>query len=181
MRKFLLLLLFIGFAHADWMQLDKDHTNVGFVAKHLGIANVAGRFEDYDAAIDFNKTTNTIKSLEAVIKVSSINTQNRARDNNLTKEIFFDTKKVKSIVFKMTGDDRGVIYGDLRIKNITKPVKLNYIYNGVAQDDTGVTKYSFSFVGDIKRKDFDVGKDYPTALISDDVRIVIDVEASLRK
>ncbi|MBR8463317.1 YceI family protein [Campylobacter sp. faydin G-24] len=182
MKKFIFLFIFLTiFANSAEYQIDKDHTNVGFRIKHISITNINGNFKDYDAILDFDRDTQSINYLKATIRVASINTQNTKRDNNLTSEIFFDEKKFPLINFKMTRFDRAnnAVYGDLTIKNITKNIKLNYNYTGNAIDVYKNDKDSFELRGNIKRTDFDIHPTYPNTLLSDDVKIIVDVQAKM--
>lgn len=179
MKKILILFFVVSLAFAKWIDIDKTHSDVRFVVKHLGISSINGYFVDYEAAIDFDENTKRIRSLEANIKANSIYTKNEARDYNLTSEIFFDTSKFKTISFKMTSSDDKYVYGDLTIKDITKRIRLEYTYNGSAKNVEGHLVHSLTLKGDIKRREYDIGKDYPLEFVNDHVRIVIDIQGRL--
>ena len=40
--------------------LDKNHTKIGFVAKHLMVSKVRGHFEDFDAKIEIAENANEL-------------------------------------------------------------------------------------------------------------------------
>lgn len=79
--------------------LDKAHTNVAFKIKHLQISNVNGNFKDYDAVVDFDSTKFEFNKLQANVKVTSINTENKARDAHLQQDDFFKAKTHPNITF----------------------------------------------------------------------------------
>lgn len=179
MRKILAICMLISLAFSSWFEVDKSHSNIGFVVKHLSISNIHGNFSDYDLALDFNLTSKTINSAEIIIRADSIFTQNRQRDDNLTSERFFDAQKFKYIKFKSTSADQEYLYGKLTIKNITKDIKLKYAYNGSATDVNGLLKHSIALSAVINRKEFEVGKDEPEIMINDPVRVIVELQGAL--
>ncbi|MGG7048660.1 MULTISPECIES: YceI family protein [unclassified Campylobacter] len=180
MKKILALFFMASVAFSQWLEIDKTHSDIKFVIKHLSISNINGHFDDYEAAIDFDAAKKRINSLEAIVKVDSIYTKNRTRDQNLTSEIFFDTQKFKSMTFKMTDSDDNRIYGILKIKDVSKNVVFDYTYNGSAKNINGSLAHSFTLKTMLKRREFNVGKDYPIEFIGDNVWITIDIEGNLR-
>ncbi len=63
-----------SFANAAVYEVDAAHTNVGFKVKHLSISKVNGNFGKFSATIDYDKSSNTLKTFEASIDATSINT-----------------------------------------------------------------------------------------------------------
>jgi len=99
--------------------------------------------------------------VEATVDVKSINTNNSQRDQHLRNADFFEADTHPNLIFKSTkvervDSDSFNLYGELTIKNITKPVKLAVEYNGVAKDPWGNVKAGFSINGKINRKDFGI-------------------------
>ncbi|NLE33485.1 MAG: hypothetical protein GX622_00105, partial [Bacteroidales bacterium] len=82
-----------------------------------------------------------------------------------------------------TDDDNWQLTGDLTIKDVTKPVKLDVEFGGVGKDPWGNTKAGFSLSGKINRKDW--GLNWNAALeaggvlVSDDVRILCEVQYAI--
>ncbi|NLD62325.1 MAG: hypothetical protein GX646_00360, partial [Bacteroidales bacterium] len=83
-----------------------------------------------------------------------------------------------------TDDDNWQLTGDLTIKDVTKPVKLDVEFGGVGKDPWGNTKAGFSLSGKINRKDW--GLNWNAALeaggvlVSDDVRILCEVQYAIQ-
>ena len=80
--------------------------------------------------------------MEAVLDVNSVNTQNDSRDKHLKSDDFFGAEKFKEIKFKMNkfekeGKNEGKIYGDLTITGITRPVVLDFEFNGEGKNQKG--------------------------------------------
>ncbi len=110
---------------------DKAHSQVRFSVTHMLVSEVTGSFKDFDVTVtqpsdkDFSGG-----AVDAVIKSTSISTDNEMRDNHLRSDDFFNVEKYpeirfKSTKFEKTGEDTYAITGDLTIRDITKPVVLD--------------------------------------------------------
>jgi polyisoprenoid-binding protein YceI len=141
--------------------LDPLHSEIGFKIKHLMITNVSGNFNKFDINVETNGDDFTTAAITANIDVNSINTNNNQRDEHLRNADFFETAKYPDITFKSTrilkiDDENYQLFGDLTIKETTKPVKLSLEYGGVTKDPYGNFKAGFSLTGKINRHDFGV-------------------------
>ncbi|RXJ98072.1 polyisoprenoid-binding protein [Arcobacter sp. CECT 8986] len=178
--------LFMSVLNAAEFNVDKSHTNVGFSVKHMMISNVKGKFQTYDANIDFDVKSKKFNALSATIKTNSVDTANEKRDNHLRSADFFyssEYPEMKFVMksFKLKEDDEGIMIGDLTIRGVTKEVKLEAEINGVIKDMRGATRVGFTLEGEINRKDF--GLTWNKALelggvvVGEEVEIEIEVEA----
>ena len=163
--------------------IDKSHSNVGFKIKHLSISNVSGNFKDYSAVIDYEN--GELKKLEAKIKVSSINTENKGRDDHLQQDDFFKAKKHPEITFvmksfKKAGKNKGKISGTLSIAGVAKDIVLDAEIGGTAEQ-RGVEKLGFSLNGKIKRSDFNFAPSSSTASLGDEITLNVEIEAEAKK
>lgn len=141
--------------------LDPTHSEIGFKIKHLMISNVSGNFNKFDVQVETNGDDFANATVTANIDVASINTNNEQRDAHLANADFFETDKHPNIIFKSTkvekvDDDTFNLYGDLTIKETTKPVKLSVEYSGIAKDPWGNVKAGFTINGKINRKDWGI-------------------------
>ena len=141
--------------------LDPTHSEIGFKIKHLMISNVSGNFNKFDVHVETNGDDFANATVTANIDVASINTNNEQRDAHLGNADFFETDKHPNIIFKSTkvekvDDDTFNLYGDLTIKETTKPVKLSVEYSGIAKDPWGNVKTGFTINGKINRKDWGI-------------------------
>lgn len=178
MKKSLFILaILVATLYSKWLNIDKPHSNVGFISKHLGISNVNGNFNSYEAKVNFDEKNKIPRLIEANIKTASIFTKNQRRDANLTSPLFFDVKNYPEITFNMKDFKNDKIFGVIEIKNIKKNVVFDYKFNGEAPDKNGSIKNSFTISGIIKRKDFNIGKEYPETLVNNDIKIIVDIEA----
>ncbi|KAA5547765.1 YceI family protein [Adhaeribacter rhizoryzae] len=147
--------------------LDPSHSELGFKIKHLMISNVSGKFTKFDVEAETENNDFTLAKLVANIDVASIDTSNEQRDAHLRNADFFSVEAHPTMKFVSTGvekldDETYNLYGDLTIKDTTKPVKLSVEHSGVATDPWGNVKAGFSISGKINRKDW--GINYNAAL-----------------
>ena len=65
--------------------------------------------------------------------------------------------------------------GDLTLNGITKPVVLKLIYNG-SINNNGVKTYGFTVKGNVKRSEFNIGGNFPEAVVGDVVTLTSNLE-----
>ena len=91
---------FPGLTPGTWT-VDPTHTEVGFVARHLMVAKVRGRFAEVAGSVtageSFADTT-----LEAVVQAGSIHTNQNDRDVHLRSADFFDVEQFPTLTLRST-------------------------------------------------------------------------------
>ena len=145
-------------SNTKWV-IDPTHSEVGFKIKHLMITNVSGKFEGFEAEVQTEDEDFATARIEAKIKTGSINTNNLQRDEHLRNSDFFEVEKHPEILFTSTriekiDKDNFVLHGNLTLKGITKPVRLNVEYSGTTKDPWGNQKAGFVITGKINRNEF---------------------------
>jgi polyisoprenoid-binding protein YceI len=166
--------------------IDPAHSEVAFKVKHLMITNVKGVFKDFSASVITTEGNYNTSDIEFSLNTSSIDTGAPDRDNHLKSADFFDVEKFGRISFSgkkaEKADDKGnyTLKGDLLIKDITRPVKLNVEFAGVMKDPWGNEKAGYSLTGKINRKEWGLNWNSPLEtggfLLSDDVTINCDIQ-----
>jgi polyisoprenoid-binding protein YceI len=165
--------------------VDPVHSSVEFATKHMMVTTVRGRFEKFDAVVDFDEANPASSSVEARIEAASIDTRAADRDGHLRSSDFLDAENYPYITFKSTriepdGDDRYLISGDLTIRGVTKHVVLDTEFAGIGKSPWGNRVAALSAETKINRKDFglvwNVGLGTGGWLVGDEVRIHIDLE-----
>lgn len=131
------------------------------------ISNVTGKFGQFEAEAETEGDDFSKAKVVSTIEVSSIDTNNKDRDNHLRQADFFEVENHPHMKFESTqvekvDEDTFNLFGNLTIKGTTKPVKLVAEYNGIAKDPYGNTKAGFTLNGKINRKDW--GINYNAAL-----------------
>lgn len=138
-------------------KVDVAHSKIGFEVTHLVVATVEGKFSDYEGTFDINPKLEKSK-VDFTIKATSINTDNKDRDDHLRSPDFFDAKKYDKLTFKskkITGTPEALkVAGDLTIRGVTKPVVLDAKYTGAVKDPWGNERVAFRASTKINRKDF---------------------------
>ena len=167
-------------------QIDPAHTSVVFVGRHLMVTKVRGAFSDVSGTITVGD--NPLDSSVAVnIGTASVSTGAEDRDGHLKSADFFDVENHPEMKFVSTGvrsiGDAWILDGDLTIKEVTKPVSLDFEFLGVFDDPWGNSKAAFAGSTEILREDWDltwnVALESGGLLVSKKIAIEIEVQASL--
>ncbi len=160
--------------------LDPSHAALTFKIDHLGFSNYVGRFERFDAELDFDAEDPAAARVEAVIDVSSLDIANDDFAATLTGPDWFDAAAFPEAVFRstaieITGENTGRMTGDLTLKGVTAPVTLDVVFNGGARDILrGAYVVGFSASGTFDRTVF--GVDKFAGVVGNEVTIEIEAE-----
>lgn len=160
--------------------LDPAHASLVFKVDHLGFSAYLGRFETFDATLDFDADSPETARVEASIDIASLDVANDEFAATLIGDDWFDAGRYPQAVFRSTaiertGEATGRMLGDLTLKGVTAPVALDVTFNGGAQDLLrGGYVVGFSAKGEFSRKTF--GVDRFDGLIGDTVRMEIEAE-----
>lgn len=175
--------LFTGLLPGRWVA-DLHHSEVAFTVRHL-MSKVRGKFEAFDAAVHIGDELEQ-SSATATIDLSSVATGNTDRDNHLRSSDFFSVEETPTMSFTGHGDvqldgERCVLSGDLTIRDITKPVKLDVEFLGVGPDPWGGTRAGFEARTTLSRKDWGINFNVPVEgdrlMIGDRIDVSITIEA----
>lgn len=180
----LLIVAFLSaslFAQTRW-NADPMHAKLTFSITHMGISDVDGLFNKFQATATVNKADFSDAVFELAVEVPSINTQIEMRDNHLRSADFFEVEKYPSMIYKSTSitkisKDKYKLTGNLTLHGITRPVTMDLWYRGTNVDDkTKKSTSGFQLTGMIKRSDFNVGPKFSAPILSDEVKIKADGE-----
>lgn len=179
------LLFSATFTSADVYKVDPVHSQVQFTVDHLVFFKVSGTFDDYQAELEADSASKTLKSATATIKVASINTREKKRDDHLRSADFFDAASHPELSFvskRIEGSGNDItVHGDLTIRGTTKEVALKGSFRGENTDPWGNVRAGFTASTVINRHDF--GLNWNKALetggfvVGDDVAINLEIEA----
>ena len=135
--------------------IDASHSRVGFSARHAMVTKVRGSFNDYTGSA---VVADGVASINIEISAASVDTRSADRDGHLQSPDFFDVANFPKITFKSTsvkdGGEGIVVTGDLTIKDVTKPLTIEFEYAGTSKDPFGNDRYGFEGSAEINRKDF---------------------------
>jgi polyisoprenoid-binding protein YceI len=166
-------------------EFDPAHTVIEFSAKHMMVTTVKGRFTKFSGKIDLDEPEHTASQVEFTIEADSLSTGDPNRDNHLRSPDFLDVAKYPTINFKSTrveklDDDHARVYGDLTIRDVTKPVTLEVTREGETKNMKGERLAGYSVHTSINRKDWglvwNVALETGGVLVGEKININIDAE-----
>jgi polyisoprenoid-binding protein YceI len=166
--------------------VDPSHSRIGFVARHAMVTKVRGSFNEFEATAQVDAEDITRSTAQVTIKVDSIDTRNEQRDGHLRSNDFLDIATYPEITFVSTaitpvGDDVVRVAGDLTIKGVSRPVTVDFTYEGSAVDPFGNERVGFEGSVVINRKDWGItwnaALETGGVLVSDKITLEFEVSA----
>ena len=160
--------------------LDQDHAALLFKVSHLGFANYVGRFERFDVSLDFDAENPEAARVDAVIDMASLDVANDPFANTLMGPSWFDAGAFPETLFRstgieITGDNTGVVTGELTMRGVTRPVTMDVTFNGGGYDRLrGAYVIGLSAQSEIDRREF--GVDRFAGLVGNKVTLEIEAE-----
>lgn len=147
------------------------NSTIRFSIENAGI-EVSGTIETVETKILFDPRFLSQSLIEATADPATITTGISIRDKHLKRSDYFDVNKfpvmrIVSKTFRKEGKNKFAGEFNLTIKNITKPVTVNFI----RKPEGRTTRYSGTFT--INRLDFNLGDQ--SLILNDNVRVEVDV------
>lgn len=174
-------------ADPETYQIDRSHTNIGFVVRHMVVTNVRGAFNDFSGSIVLDEGDITKSRVEVVVKTASVDTNHERRDADLRGPEFFDAERFPELRFtsrriEQTADGL-VAVGDLTIRDVTREVRIPFELAGPINAGQGVKRLGIEGAFRINRQEYGLRWDRMVEagpVVSDEVRIELAVEAISR-
>ena len=166
---------------AGTFTIDASHSRIGFSARHAMVTKVRGSFNEFSGSAVVADGAATI-SIE--MNAASIDTRSADRDGHLQSPDFFDVANFPKVTFASTsvkdsGSDKIVVEGNLTIKDVTKPITIEFSYEGTAVDPYGNARYGFEGSSDINRKDFglvwNAALETGGVIVSDNIKLEFEI------
>ena len=167
--------------NTTWVS-DPNHSEVDFAISHISVSKVHGRFGHVNATIQLNGADITKSTVQVTIGVDTIDTGVQARDNDLKGAGYFDVASFPTATFTSTSVTKNgnnlSVTGNLTLHGVTKPVVLA-VEGPTAQvtDQRGRVHCGFSAAATIDRTDFGIAPKAPAAVLGDEVKLTIEVDA----
>lgn len=165
--------------------IDAGHSRMGFVARHAMVTKVRGSFNEFDGSVSTDgRLENT--AINVAIQVGSVDTRSADRDGHLRTGDFFDVAAYPAMTFasnKVTAVDEETlrVAGALTIKDVTKPVVIDFEYAGSATDPFGNQRVGFEGSTQLLRSDFgmmfNAALETGGVLVSDKITLEIEISA----
>src|SRR5262245_2072933 len=165
-------------AAADTYAVGPGHSSFTFRVSHLGISDVHGRFNDFSGTFTVDKDAPGKSSFALSIKVTSIDTAVKKRDDHLRSADFFDVKAHPTMTFKSTAVKAVAggyqVTGDLTMHGVKKSVTFTLKGGKTAEFPKGTHRIGFTTALTLKRSDFGMKSLLPA--VGDEVHITIGME-----
>ena len=167
-----------------WL-IDPTHSTVQFIARHMMISKVRGRFREFSGAITIAEVPEE-SFVDVVIMAASIDTGDEERDRHLRSAEFLEVERFPEIRYRSTavqaaGEGHWAVTGELTLRDITRSVTLDVEFGGGAVDPWGNTRAGFLATSEINREDFHISWNQALEtggfLVGKSVKIELDVEA----
>lgn len=180
-----ILLVFSSVAPAQTATLvpDKAHSGVNFSILHMSLSNVRGHFGNIGGTITLDQSAITKSTVNVTIDVSTVDTGVAGRDSDLKSDHFFDVAQFPTATFVSTSVAKNsgglTVNGNLTLHGVTKPVVLQV--DGPTGPVNGMDHkqhYGFSATTTISRTAFKIAAKYPAAVVGDEVKLAIDLDAA---
>ncbi|OYN89381.1 YceI family protein [Parenemella sanctibonifatiensis] len=162
--------------------IDPSHSELSFTARHAMVTKVRGTFNDISGTATTEANLQNAR-IEVKVGVESINTRSADRDGHLKSADFFDVAQYPNITFVSTdvqgSGDTLTVTGNLTIKDVTKPVTIDFEVSGPATDPFGNERIGAEGAIEVNRKDFgltwNAALETGGVLVSEKVKLAFDV------
>lgn len=166
--------------NTSWVS-DPAHSEVDFTVTHLSISKVHGKFAKVNARLEMDSAEISKSTVNATIDVSTIDTGESARDNDLRSANFFDVAKFPTATFTSTAVSKSgnglSVVGNLTLHGVTQPVTLNVEGpTGPVPGMGGKQHSGFSATTTLSRSAYGIGAKMPAAMVGDEIKLVIDLD-----
>ncbi len=166
-------------------RVDPNHSGIHFRIRHLGLSNVRGRFDRFDASLTVGERLEDVR-VDATVDMASVDTNQPDRDAHLRSTDFFSTDTHPEMTFHSTsvrpaGDEEYELDGELTINGVTRAVRFDVEFAGkeVFPAD-GKTHAGFSAATEINRDDFGVDFNMPLGMdkmaLGQKVKVELDLQ-----
>ncbi|HEV7847582.1 MAG TPA: YceI family protein [Thermoleophilaceae bacterium] len=165
--------------------VDPSHSTVGFSVKHLGIATVRGKFEQFEGKLEIGEDLSSARA-SGTVQGASINTNDAGRDEHLRSADFFGIEANPELRFESTAiraldEDTFEIEGELSMNGVTGPVTLKAEVQGTETDPWGNERVGLEVTGQLNRTDwnmtFNQALGSGNLLVGEKVKLDLDISA----
>lgn len=171
-----------------WL-FDPPHTAIRFVARHVGMANVHGRFTRFDGGIRVAERPED-SYVEISIEAASITTGNKTRDDHLRSADFMDVENYPYLHFASnkfvhrTGS-KWTVHGTLTLHGVSRSMTLDTDYLGAVNGGYGEElRCAARATSELHREDYTLNwrnmLARGIAIVGPTVKLELDVQAMHR-
>lgn len=134
---------------ADYnVDTEGQHAFVQFKISHLGMSYILGSFEEFDGQLSYDEDDVDASAVEFEVQVNSLNSNHAERDRHILSSDFlnaseYPTASFVSTSFESTGDNEGVVTGDLTLHGETQEIEMPVTLIGQGEDPWGNYRAGF--------------------------------------
>ncbi|MCX4867177.1 YceI family protein [Streptomyces sp. NBC_00257] len=144
-------------APGEW-EVEPMHSQIGFTARHIGLARIHGRFNNFAGAVRIADRMED-SAMHVIIDAASIDTNVQMRDDHLRSSDFLDvgrypTMEFYSERFVHRGGTRWGVTGALTLHGVSRTVTLDTQYLGLGNGLEGETRAACRATTELHREDF---------------------------
>ncbi|MDN3554803.1 YceI family protein [Halomonas maura] len=127
---------------------DGQHAFIQFKISHLGFSYILGSFEDFSGQFSYDPDAPAAASANLEVDVASLTTNHAERDKHIKSDDFLDvaeypTASFTSTGFEPTGEDQGVLSGELTLHGETRAIEMPVTLLGEGEDPWGNYRAGF--------------------------------------
>jgi polyisoprenoid-binding protein YceI len=172
------------FPLAGQWEVDPTHSALEFVARYAVFTLVRGRFTSFAGTVVLDPGHPEATQIDVDIDAASVDTAMGARDAHLRSEEFFDVERHPKISFNSRGATvlaagRYTVHGELTIRGITQPVRLDVDVFGRAPDVLGNPRLGLKATAKVQRAVWDITWNAPVpgggVALAEQVDLELDV------
>jgi polyisoprenoid-binding protein YceI len=164
--------------------VDPTHSALEFVARYAVFTLVRGRFTSFSGRVVIDPLNLAATQIDVDIDAASVDTAMPQRDAHLRTEEFFDVERHPRISFRSQGATvlaagRYTVHGELTIRGITQPVRLDVDVFGRAPDLLGNPRLGLRATAKVQRAVWGITWNAPVpgggVTLADEVDLELDV------
>jgi PAS domain S-box-containing protein len=140
-------------------RVDTLGSQLAFSCAFMKFMTVHGRFRDFSGWVEVDGQDLTTARAECRIRTASVDTGSLDRDYHLSSPDFFAVERFPEMVFRSTavqplGDERFRMFGELTIRSVTRPIRLEVRLEDWEVDASGVERATLTALTVIRRLDW---------------------------
>ncbi|MCE8013530.1 YceI family protein [Billgrantia desiderata] len=147
-----------------------QHAFIQFKINHLGYSYILGNFEEFEGRFYYDPEDLGASSVEMEVQVNSLNSNHAERDRHFLSDDFlsagdYPTATFVSTGFEPTGDNEGVLTGELTLKGETREIEMPVTLVGEGEDPWGSYRAGFEGSTMLTLADFGIDmSDFPEVM-----------------
>jgi len=165
--------------------IDPLHSNVNFAIRHMGIATIRGRFDEFGGTIAADAASPEKSSVQVTIKAASIDTDIKMRDDHLRNPDFLDVDKYPEITFRSSRVEKSqegfIAHGALTMHGVSRDIALPFRVEGPIKDPRAGGRIGIETRVRLNRQDYGIKYhqvlDNGALALANDVNVTISLEA----